>query len=370
MRRLLGCALLIAAGLSPAAFAQDVTEINPKNLPQGVSAAGARALLQKAEAAGERDLNAVRARRMQQLRQVHAVTAGARAALKRVFDADKTGTFKNYRADMERIMKLGDKERAAALREVEGKYLSFFQDAFRRANINEADLQARIARILPGAKFGPLLTASGKEPPGPEDREDSPRAHGAPPQNTQTFSEPFGIRSTKRTTQGISVQSASATANLEEGSMSGSVIITLGLGNGRATAAVGQAVDVSSGVRQIRATVATDTGYRLSAVSVLFNGVAGSWADAILEIDKPNGTRLKKTQNLGWVVAPVLWYASESGDDEPLSLSRFAGVPNNAGGQFQIKARVTGEAYTYGVDGGATSFVNSTLKTITVQSIQ
>jgi hypothetical protein len=142
----------------------------------------------------------------------------------------------------------------------------------------------------------------------------------------------------------------------------------LGLGNGRGTAAVGQAVEVPSGFSEVRATVATDTNYNLLAVSVVINGAAGSWADATIEIDKPNGVRRKKTQNLGWVVAPVLWYANEAGEDEPLSLSKTVSVPGSDGGQFGVKARVTAEAYTYGAAGSGNASAGSTLKTITVRA--
>ena len=362
-------ALVLFVGLSQQAFTQESgdSEVNPKNLPQGVSAAKARELLRAGDASSEKDLQAVQVRRRELMRQVTEITADARAALKGVLDADKTGKYQSYLADVERILKMKVKERRAALREFEGKYLSFFRDAFKRAKIDEAGLQARLSKVLPGAKFGPFLTARGKEPSAAEEVAAFERANAV--QDTQTFNEPFGIRSTKETTQGISAQSAVTSASLDTGRIFGSVTIALGLGNGRATAAVGQAVEISPGVRQIRATVASDTGYDLFAFSMVLNGAAGAWADASIEIDKPDGARRRKVQNLGWVVAPVLWFASDSGEDEPLSLSRQVSVPGNAGGQFQIKARFTAEAYTYGAAGAGDGFGSSTLKSITVRSI-
>ena len=363
-------ALFLILGLSQQVLTQESgdSEVQPKNLPKGVSAAEARTLLEGVDASSEKYLQAIHARREEQMRQVDAVTRDARTALKGTLGADKTGRYQSYLADVERLRKLNVKERRAALRELEGRYLSFFQDAFKRAKINEADLQAKLSRILPGAKFGPFLTASGKEPAGPEEVAAFENVHAV--QDTQTFNAPFGLRSTKKRTQGISFQSASATATLDDGGMNGFVSIIDGLGNGRATAAVGQAVDVSSGVRKIRATVATETGYDLFALSALINGAAGSWADASIEVGKPDGVLRKKVQNLGWVVAPLLWFAAESGDDEPLSLSREVSVPGNVEGQFQIKARVTVESYTYGAAGGASGGAISTLKSISVRSIR
>ena len=368
LKKMLVGAFLLGLSLSPQAAAQDQAEVEAKNLPQGVSLANARRLLKAGESSSERDLKVIHARRERQMRQVSAITAGARAALKRVLDADKTGVYKNYQADMERVRKLSGKERINALRELEAKYLSFFQNAFKEAKINEADLQARIARIFPGAKFGPLLTATGREPSEPEDEADDPKAH-ASPQNTQTFDAPYGIRSTKKTKQGIAGHVLNASAKLDDGYLSAGVIILFGIGSGRATAALGQAVNVSSGFRDIRATVKIDADYSLFAESVLLNTVAGSWVDAIIEIDKPNGVRRKRVHNLGWVVAPVLWVASISGEDEPLSLSKKVSVPGSNGGEFQIKARMVAEAYTYGATGVSDGSVYSKLKTITVQSI-
>ncbi|MEO6391289.1 MAG: hypothetical protein ABIP75_05510 [Pyrinomonadaceae bacterium] len=367
MRNATVLGFLILLCLVQVAVGQDRDEVSPKNLPKGVSAAKARNLLAASELASERDQQAVHARRQRQLESINQITAGARAALKPILAADKTGTYQSYQAEIKRIGKLDAKEQGRALRGLDGKYLTFFQNAFKQAGIDEPELQAKISKVLPGAKFGALLTCSGQEPPEPEEEEAEPKAHAA--QDTQTLSAPFGLRSTKRTTQGLSIQIASATADLESGDIRGSVDIVLGLGNGRATAAVGQAIEIPSGPHKVRSTVDTKTDYTLHAVSLALNGAAGAWADARIDVTKPNGTLRKKTQNLGWVVAPVLWFVTEDGDEEPLSLSKTVTVPGNAGGQFHVKARVITEAYTYGISGFGVGRISSTLQTIKMKTI-
>jgi hypothetical protein len=58
-----------------------------------------------------------------------------------------------------------------------------------------------------------------------------------------------------------------------------------------------------------------------------------------------------------------------NGEDEPLSLSRRTGVTDPDDRQFQIKARIRSEAYSYGVLGVAMSFTTAELRKITVQLI-
>lgn len=360
MRKTFLCALLVL-GCSLAVFAQDVNEVDPGNLTKGVSATKARAMLLASEQAADREAKALRAKRDGLLRQISAITAGARAALKRELEADKTGTYQNYLADVRQLGKMQGKERGNALRELESKYQVFFEAAYKRANINEADLKTKLLRVMPGAKFGPFLTMTGRDPEGPDDDE-TVAAH-AVPQDDQTFEAPYGVRSTKEFAQGISYSDTTATASKDDGRIISHVTVSMIVGNGEARAAVGQAFDAPASVKKVRGTTETDSDYYMDAVGVV--AVSGTWVDQSIVIDKPNGKHKTRTHNFGWVVAPVGWHAHLEGEDEPLSISRTVLNPSG-GGTYQIKARVITNAYCYGLFGLGYGSGGATLKKITV----
>jgi hypothetical protein len=97
-------------------------------------------------------------------------------------------------------------------------------------------------------------------------------------------------------------------------------------------AVTGSSFQALSGFRKLRVTATFPGNYLMQASSIL--GVSSTGADIVVEVTKPNGSVTRSTQELDWVLSPVLWYAFADGTFD--SVTKTFDIPNS-GGVFLVR---------------------------------
>jgi hypothetical protein len=89
-----------------------------------------------------------------QLQAIEKIMAPIRKRLTDILEADKTGQYKTYKADLEGIAAERDRARIAELlAKLDRNHLAFMRKAYAEAKINNADLRTQVAQILGSIKF-------------------------------------------------------------------------------------------------------------------------------------------------------------------------------------------------------------------------
>jgi hypothetical protein len=115
-------------------------EIQAKNLKSEV--------ISKAEDSDTMQINLPVTKEMEA--KVIEVVKPVKEIVEKLLNEDKTGTYQAYKKDLEQLNKYTDpKEQASLVEEIQKKYLEFFQELWKKADIDEKAYQMKIKNIFP-----------------------------------------------------------------------------------------------------------------------------------------------------------------------------------------------------------------------------
>lgn len=358
MKRVFFLTLIAAITFCSSIYAQPKSSIvlNPKRLPVGISESVARKLMASSDASSAKANNELSQQRQSQLKKIESSSADERGVFGKMMASDPI--YKKYQDEFQAIIKgrKSPQDMIVALRALADKYRKFFDDIKKRSAINEITYHSKISKLYNIGRYTDLFGLIGRET-------SEPSEPAAP--SDFTLSAPYPVYGTRTSLAGISIMDADATADSSNGKL---YAFAQGIHGGSgvgATASVGHYIKVPAGYSKVEITVVMRVRYNLLAIAGI--GAAGGWCDAILEVEGSNGTVVRKVRNLGVVVAPVIFYAETTGDEEIVISKKFN--VSSQGGDFQVKASASSNAYA-ALLGGANAHNNSQVREIRVKYIR
>jgi hypothetical protein len=243
-------------------------------------------------------------------------------------------------------------EQAKALSALHGKYAAMYRSAYKAAKIDDA----RVLSVL--TKHAPARAKLKKLSDGVYVLHHHYQDEKPAPKTAFCFKQPYDTAATSKTSDGVVlINTASATASNGRFDLAGWAHFG-GLGRNRGV--VGSYFQVPAGFTRVKVTAKVQVNHRFYTMSM--PGIGSAGGDVAIEL---TGTQTQRqTKSLGTVISPLLWYASNEGNEEHLVTRTFT-IPAN-GGDYLVRA---GARTTFACVGNAfgEAFVNGDVYEICVQ---